>query len=152
MSNIVDIYGDKASGTCFLVTKNYKQYLVTAAHLFNSSHKSGDEVPIQLLIQNQLHSFNAKVYFHENRKVDIAIIKLSENVLQNLEIPDELVKYKDTLEKVFTGAGISMDSLPINISMEVFFFGFPLGNLGTEAFGIRFPLVKKAIISGWVKI
>lgn len=35
--------------------------------------------------------------------------------------------------------------------MDVFFYGFPLDNMGTEALGIKFPLVKKAILSGALK-
>lgn len=73
MANTFNLYGDKLTGTCFMVTKNGEQYFVTAAHLFEPSHKSGDVVPIQMVIQNQLQSFNATVYFHANRKVDIAV-------------------------------------------------------------------------------
>lgn len=150
-SSTFSLNGDKFSGTCFMVVKNDKQYFVTAAHLFDPSHKSGDLVPIQMLIQNKLQSFTAKVYFHENRKVDIAIIRLSENISQRIQLPDQFLKYKDTLQRLFEGNGVSMDSIRVNVATEVLFFGFPLGNLGTDAFGIKFPLVKRAMTSGLVQ-
>lgn len=62
-----------------------------------------------------------------------------------------MARYYNSPEKVYYGRGISLDSTPIAFGMDVFFYGFPLGNLGTEALGIKFPLVKKAIVSGWVK-
>jgi hypothetical protein len=150
MSSTFNLYGDRLTGTCFMLVKDGKQYFVTAAHLFKSSHKSGDVVPIQMVIQNQLQSFNATVYFHENRKVDIAVFTLSEKIMQNIELPEEYLKHKKKYQELFPGNGISTDSISTLAGIDVFFFGFPLGNLGTEFLGIKFPLVKKAIISGWV--
>ena len=151
MSNTYNIYGDKFTGTCFMVTKNGEQYFVTAAHLFEHSHRSGDEVSIQLVVQNELQSYHGRVYFHSDRKVDIAVLKLAETISQRAAIPDELTKYKDTLQNIFRGNGFSTDSVFVSIGTETYFLGFPLGNLGTEVFGIKYPLLKKAIISGWVK-
>ena len=150
MSKTFNLYGDKLTGTCFMVTKNENQYFVTAAHLFESSHRSGDEVAIQMVVQNVLQSYQAKIYFHSDRKVDLAVLKLSEQITQDPAIPDELMKYKDTIQKIFQGNGISTDTLWAPIGMEVYFLGFPLGNLGTEALGMKVPLLKQAIISGWV--
>ena len=149
MSKTFNLYGDKLTGTCFMVTKNENQYFVTAAHLFESSHRSGDEVAIQMVVQNVLQPYHARIYFHSDRKVDVAVLKLSEQITQYAEIPDELM-YKDTIQKIFQGNGISTDSLWVAIGMEVYFLGFPLGNLGTEVFGMKVPLLKQAIISGWV--
>lgn len=151
MINTFNIQGDKLTGTCFMVAKDGKQYFVTAAHLFESSHRSGDQVSLQMLIQNQWESFNAKVYFHHDRDVDIALIALSEKISQNIQLPEEYLKYNKPPEKVSIDNGISLDTTFVMIGMEVFFYGFPLGNLGTEVLGIKFPLVKKAIVSGWVK-
>lgn len=151
MSSTFNLYGDKLTGTCFMVKNNGEQYFVTAAHLFQASHRTGDRVAIQLVVQNQLQSYDAKVYFHSDRKVDVAVLRLSENIEQNAALPDELLKYKDTLQKVFRGNGIPMDTLFIATGLESYFFGFPLGNLGTEVFGMKFPLIKKAIVSGFVQ-
>jgi hypothetical protein len=151
MASTFNLYGDKATGTCFMVIKGEKQYFVTAAHLFASSRKSGDAVPIKMLIHNQLQAFDAKVYFHPNRDVDIALIKLSGDIIQNLELSEEFTQPNKPLVKAFKSTGISLDSLFLIPGMEVLFYGFPLGNLGTEALGIKFPLVKKAIVSGWVR-
>lgn len=73
MASTFSIQGDKLTGTCFLVTKDGTQYFVTAAHLFKESHKSGDLIPIMMFIQNQWQPFDAKIYFHPNRNVDIAM-------------------------------------------------------------------------------
>jgi len=91
MSNTFNLYGDKLTGTCFLVKNNGEQYFVTAAHLFQASHRTGDKVAIQLVVQNQLQSYDAKVYFHSDRKVDVAVLKLSEDIQQNAALPDELM-------------------------------------------------------------
>ena len=151
MASTFNLHGDQASGTCFLVTKDGKQYFVTAAHLFKPSHKSGYLVPIQMLIQNQLQSFTAEVYFHTNRNVDIALVKLPEKVSQKLQLPEEIIRYNEVFQKVFQGNGLSLDSTLIAFGMEVYFYGFPLGDLGTQVLGITYPLVKKAIVSGVVK-
>ena len=151
LSNTYNIYGDKLTGTCFMVTKGGEQYFVTAAHLFESSHRSGDDVSIQLVVQNELQSYHARIYYHPDRKVDIAVLRLAETITQSAAIPDELSKYKDTIQKIFRGSGFSTDSVFVSIGTETYFLGFPLGNLGTEVFGIKYPLLKKAIISGLVK-
>jgi hypothetical protein len=52
---------------------------------------------------------------------------------------------------VAQGTGISLDNTRLDFGSEVFFYGFPLTNLGTEIPGIKFPLVKKAVISGAIK-
>lgn len=54
------------------------------------------------------------------------------------------------MQKLLQVNGISTDGIFTLPAMEVFFFGFPLGNLGQEIFGMKLPLVKKAIISGWI--
>lgn len=68
-----------------------------------------------------------------------------------MRFPEELSKYNEFSEKLSQGEGISLDTTLIAFGMEVFFYGFPLENMGTEVLGIKFPLVKKAIMSGWVK-
>src|SRR5688500_13402164 len=86
-------------GNCFMINKDEKLYFVTAAHLFRTTDKSGDLVPIRILIQNQLQSFKANVYFHTDRNVYIALIKLPEKVSQNIKFS----------EQVSHGNGISLD-------------------------------------------
>lgn len=138
-------------GSSFMIKRNEEQFFITAAHLFSSTQQSGDAVLIQLFLQNQWQSFNAKVYFHPNRKIDIAVVKLAEKIAQTVYIPEELLKYRKLSEYTDRNLGISMDSTLVAFGMEVFFYGFPLGNLGTEALGIKFPLVKRAIVSGWLQ-
>ena len=150
MSSTFNLSGDKLTGTCFMVLRAGKQYFVTAAHLFESSHKSGDIVPVQMVVQNELQSFDAHIYFHANKNVDIAVFTLPEKITQNLTVPEEQEKYKEQLQEWYTSNGVSTDSIFITEGLNAYFFGFPLG-LGEEFFGVKFPLVKKAIISGWTK-
>jgi S1-C subfamily serine protease len=151
MANTFNIYGDKLTGSGFMVNVGGSQYFVTAAHLFAASHRSAENVSLQMVIQNQLQTYSGKIYFHSDRKVDIAVLKLSETIEQNLTLPEDAVKYSDTIKKVFRGDGFSLDNVFVAVGMESYFMGFPLGNLGTEVFGIKFPLVKKAILSGTVR-
>ena len=101
-----------------------------------------------MLIQNQLEPFDANVYFHTNRNVDIAIIKLSEKVSQVSENGTGKFKLSEIISQ---GDGISLDTTLVGFGIETFFYGFPLTNMGTEALGIKFPLVKNAVLSGMVK-
>ena len=141
MASTFNFQGDTLTGTCFMVNKDGKQYFVTAAHLFKSSHKSGDIIFIRMLIQNQWEPFDASVYFHEDENIDIALFKLPEKVFQNIKL----------VEKVSLGDGISLDTTLVGFGMHVLFYGFPLTNMGTEALGIKLPLVKEAVVSGQIK-
>lgn len=146
MASTFNFEGDTLAGaTCFMTVKDGKQYFVTAAHLFRSSDQSGEIVPVRLLIQNELRSFDAKVYFHPNRNVDVAVFKLAADVSQKLELPQGLQ------QDLAQAKGISLDSTFLVFGSPVFFYGFPLTNLGTQVLGIKFPLMKKAILSGWIQ-
>jgi len=59
MSSTFNLYGDKLTGTCFMVKSHGEQYFVTAAHLFQESHRTGDKVAIQMVVQNQLQGYEA---------------------------------------------------------------------------------------------
>lgn len=76
---------------------------------------------------------------------------LPEKIIQNITLPEEYAKDKKEYQKWFPGNGISIDSFFTTANLDVSFLGFPLGNLGTVFLGIKFPLVKKAVVSGWVK-
>jgi hypothetical protein len=131
MASTYNFQSDSLTGTCFMVSKDGNKYFISAAHLFKSSDKSSDIVPVQILINNQLKSFDAKVYFHPDKNVDIVVMKLPKDVSQ--------------------GNGISLDTTTVDFGSEVFFYGFPLSNLGTQVTEFKFPLVKKGIISGLIK-
>lgn len=135
MSSTFNLSGDKLTGTCFMIIKDAKQYFVTAAHLFGASHKSGDLVHVQIVVQNELQSFDAHVYFHANRNVDIAVVTFAEKITQHLTVPEEQAKYKEQLQERYAANGVSTDSIFITEGMDAYFFGYPLG-LGEEFFKI----------------
>lgn len=132
MASTFNFQGDTlGGGTCFLVNRNSRQYFVTAGHLFRAANKSGDVVPITMVIQSKPKYLEARVYFHEKRNIDIAVLVLPAKVEQQ-------------------GPGISLDSTFLMFGTEVLFYGFPLTNLGTDFTVIKLPLVKKAIVSGLI--
>ena len=132
MASTFNFEGDTLGGaTCFKIFHGSKQYFVTAAHLFKPNDKSGDIVPVRLLISGNLKDFDARVYFHKKRNIDVALIKLPDDVPQ--------------------GKGISLDSIHLSFGSPVFFYGYPLSNLGTQTPEIKFPIIKSAILSGVVK-
>jgi len=129
MLSTFNFQGDTlGGGTCFMIDTDSRQYFVTAAHLFKTSHKSGDKVTIQMVVQNELENLEAEVFFHPNKNVDIALMKLSQKVSQ--------------------GSGISLEARNVFFGDQVYFYGFPLTNMGTEAGGFKFPLIKTATVSG----
>jgi hypothetical protein len=133
MTSTFNFQGDTlGGGTCFLVKKNSRQYFVTAAHLFRTANKSGDIVPITMVIQSKPKYVEAKVYFHQKRNIDVAVMILPERIEQQ-------------------GGGISIDSTFVMFGTQVLFYGFPLTNLGTDFPEIKLPLVKGAIVSGIIK-
>lgn len=74
-----------------------------------------------MLIQNQLEPFDANVYFHTNRNVDIVIIKLSEKIIQVSENGTGKFKLSETITQ---GDEISLNSIVEGSGMETFFYGF----------------------------
>ena len=128
-----NIQGEAATGTCFkIVDASGNDLFFTAAHLFNKQRTSAEEVSVRMVIGTQVKTYQAKVFFHSNRNVDVAMLKLPEKVQQG------------------QGIKIKADTTGMFFADEVLFYGFPLSNYGTEAAGLKFPIVKKAIISGQI--
>jgi len=86
--------------------------LVRKGHL---PHKSGDFVPIQLFVQNQWQAFDAQIYFHTNRKVDVTIINLSQKISQRIEFPEEFRKRSKQPDTMTQQTGISLDSILVSL-------------------------------------
>lgn len=123
---------DTLAGTCFVIEFKNEYLLVTAKHLFKRNVKSGDSTNIQLLME-KVYSLKSKVYFHEKKLVDIAILRLQIN---------KSAKHLDILPK------------PNHITplgRECYFLGYPLNRLGTLYKGRTFPFVKRGIVSAWQK-
>jgi len=119
-------------GTCFLVIKNEKNYLVTARHLFSKS-KNGDTVNFSTQIDTEWNYNRLPIFLHRDKRVDIAIFPLTD---------------------VKGIPAILLDEPSTMVGGQGFFLGYPLGiyttvkNTATTVFRLRYPLVKVCNLSG----
>jgi len=119
-------------GTCFLVSINSNDYLITAKHLFLSTAISKTSVDIELFRNDGWIKFNPVLLLHDNPNIDIAVLDLKTNVQK---------------ENLF-----DVESKGVYISQDCFFLGFPFGlkmddKEGKLHNGFPIPFVKKGIIS-----
>jgi hypothetical protein len=119
-----------SGGTCFLVVSKHKHYFITARHLFSGNEK---KISFGIRHMNEWQQYAGTVYFHNNPKVDIAVI---------------VTNFRNDIDTAFT-----LENPNITIGQGGFFIGFPLGH-GSEDLtgqmnnGYPIPLVKKTILSG----
>jgi hypothetical protein len=130
LTTTFNIFTDTLSGTCFTTLNGKEEYVVTAKHLFRRKTKSGDSVLVKINVNKTETPFKAKIYFHTNPLVDIAIIKLPKTISQT-----ETLSLK------------SGDSY--FIGQECLFLGYPIFNIGSLTKTEKIPFVKKAIISAF---
>ena len=128
--NVFKITTDTGSGTCFAAKYNDRVYFFTAGHLFKSAVKSGDVVPVTINSKNVDRKLAAKIFFHQNRNIDIALIEIKENI------------HSDYLTDI---------RIENHLGQSVLFFGFPLSwKAGTPTPYGYMPIVKGGIISGFI--
>jgi hypothetical protein len=126
-------YGD-ATASCFLVSINKHDYLITAKHLFPNV-VSKTNLDVELLNNKGWNKINCKLLTHSNTGIDIAVLDLMTSAQPDNEFDLNEVGY--------------------SISQECFFLGYPFGlrmddKAGNMNSGFPLPFVKKAIISSWV--
>jgi|SRR5690554_339271 len=126
------LFYKKETGSSFVINFDKRQFLVSAKHIFKDCI-SGQKVDLTIINEHNAEiSIKSKIYFHKNELIDIAII------------PIDLI-CNDTLE--------IKDPNSAAIGQECLFLGFPLYDfLKTEHDIGSFALVKKAILSGRVKL
>lgn len=127
-------YGNN-TGTCFLVSIDSNDYLITAKHLFPPALPNKSAVDIEILRNNGWIKFKPNYLIHSNANIDIAVLDLKSN------------DQKDNL--------FDIGSKGYYLSQECFFLGFPFGlkmddNEGKMNNGFPLPFVKKAIISSFI--
>ena len=126
-------YGNSI-GTCFLVSIDSNDYLITAKHLFpNISYKT--TIVIEIFRNDGWLKFDATLLFHNNPNIDIAVLNLKSN---------------DQKENQF-----DIGSKNYYLSQECFFLGYPFGLKMDDKErkmnnGFPIPFVKKAIISSFI--
>jgi len=121
-----------SAGTGVLCSYNGKGYFVTAKHILDSSLKNGDLTKIIIDIGSEKISMSGNAFFHENDKIDIAVIKFKD------KLPSENERMK-----LIGGLGAITGQRTI-------FLGYPLG-FASIVNKRAVPLVKQAIISGAIE-
>jgi len=124
---------DLTRGTCFLIEVDNHEYLITAKHLFSSKLQNGDSTRISIYQENKVENLNVEFYIHNDTALDIAVLKLKKSI------------------KVMSPFSIEGN---VTLGQDIYFLGYPSFN-GNQFYtsgiiGIL-PLIKKGIISGWVK-
>ncbi len=124
--------GDEA-GTCFLIIHKGQQYWITAKHLFKAENFPNQTI-VRILNNEKLQDYNANIYYHENKDIDIAVMRFDK-------------------EYVGTVYDLGLSNLgELLLSQEMYFLGFPyclrIKNV-KENNGYPVPFVKKCILSGF---
>jgi S1-C subfamily serine protease len=123
-------------GSSFTIEHKGQQYLISAKHVIDSiKYKNGDFIVIQIYHDGKWKSLACQAYIHENKEVDIVVLKTSQ---------------------------VKFNKFPIKIGMhglylaqEVYFLGFPYGMFSEESDGevnqkFPIPFVKKGIFSALI--
>lgn len=132
VSSVFNIKYGNSTATGFLLSHNKELYLITAKHIFPNVSDS-QKINIELFADSQWVNIPVSVLLHNNKSVDIAILKTN-----------------DTASFSF----IDLSSITFMLGDEGFFLGFPFGLHSSDNFrlnkGFPVPLIKKAIFSGSV--
>ncbi|CAN5301982.1 hypothetical protein BH20ACI1_BH20ACI1_08680 [soil metagenome] len=127
-------YGSN-TGTCFLVSIDSNDYLITAKHLFPNTLSNKNDVEIEIFRKDGWLKLQSNYLTHFNPNIDVAVLDLKSN---------------DQKENLF-----DVGSKSYYLSQESFFLGFPFGlkmddTDGKLNNGFPIPFVKKAIISSFI--
>jgi hypothetical protein len=128
--------------TSFIIKFESKKYLITAKHIFSAFINSGSIVEFNLFLYNKWIKIEKKVFFHNNKNIDIAIIPLDYEISTHYCILGNIGN--NELQGLATG-------------QDVYFYGFPFNlscnyseNINSSSWpnDNHFPFIKRGIISG----
>jgi len=129
---------DNGTATGFFVKHKGLTYLITAKHVVDSINKvpktNGDTINLKAFQDSRWVPIHGKVYFHENKLIDIAVIKTPEIKL-------------DTVLFDLTVKGMAYGE-------QGYFLGFPFGlkaMIDNSNFRSPIPIVKGAILSSFYR-
>lgn len=127
---------NKGTATGFFVKYKNHTYLITAKHVVDSINKTrklnGDTINIKAFQNSQWIPISGRVYFNNNKKVDIAVINTPSIKL-------------DTINFDLTVKGMILGE-------NGYFLGFPFGGttmIDSANFNSPLPLVKGALLSSF---
>ncbi|MCY1720161.1 serine protease [Prolixibacteraceae bacterium Z1-6] len=112
--------------TGFFFNHNNESYIVTAKHLFDSNIPNGETQLFDFFYNDSWHSDQLKVYFHPNKYVDVAVIKINHYMQTGIIVSQGVI-----------------------LSQKLFILGFP-NNLRINAPKLSkkpFPVVKQGVLS-----
>jgi len=122
-------------GTCFLVSIENRDYLVTAKHIFpDCAHN--EKVNFEIFHETGWNRFEAVAKCHKNQIIDIVVLDIDKSDVKN--------------------QSFTLGNRNCSISQDCFFLGFPFGRKmdDSDAFaannGFPLPFVKKAVVSSMV--
>ena len=135
---------DGKSGTCFLISIDSNDYLITSKHLFDypfspTKHKdsllSNKHIDFEIYRNNNWLKYNATLLIDEKPNIDIAVLDLNAN------------NQKKNL--------FDIGSADCKLTQEYFFIGFPLtyikdGKEGAVKFAFPLQIIKRGIISAFI--
>ena len=117
-----------------MTTIDNRDYFITAKHLFSDTLTFNSEVEVEIWQNKVWSKVKGKLLFHENKKVDIAVIDIDRTNLNNNHF--------------------DLGTKGMYLSQECFFLGFPFGYKMDKQSdlnnGFPLPFIKKGIISAWI--
>jgi len=133
LQRVFEIKFGTGVGTCFLISVDSGDYLVTARHIFGSSPVHKSKIEFELLKEQKWIKSSAALMLNVNPKIDVAVLSLGTN--------DAKVN------------GFDIGGLGYFLSQDCYFLGFPYGlhpnnDIKPNA-GFPIPMIKKGIISSW---
>jgi hypothetical protein len=116
-----------STGSAFTLTKDKKQYLVSARHIVEN-YTGGESITIELFHEKQWKKLDVRLFMHDNMNIDIVVF----------ELPDFIAPAYDFT----TGSKIVF-------GQDLFFLGFPYGLHSDSDLNRSFPFafIKKATFS-----
>lgn len=135
LSQVYFIKAGANTGTCFAVSIEDNDYLVTAKHLFSDTLINKSKVNVSIFKDDRWINFDVVYLCHQNSNIDIAVLDLKSNDLK--------------------GNDFLIGGDEYYLSQDCFFLGFPFGmkmedNKAVMNRGFPLPFVKKGIISGFM--
>ncbi len=134
LQNVFHIKFDSRTASCFRISYDSSDCLVTARHLFPSSLPNNSRIEIETFGNGKWLKQQVTLLLHINTSIDIAVLKLdTNNQKQNL---------------------FEIDSKGFYLSQECFFLGYPFGLMMDDKdskfnSGFPVPFVKRGIISSF---
>jgi len=133
LQRVFEIKYGTGVGTCFLLSVDSIDYLITSRHIFGGSPIHKSKVEFELLKEKKWIKFPATLMLNVNSNIDIAVLSLGTNEAK--------------------GNGFDIGGLGYYLSQDCYFLGFPYGlhpnnDINPNA-GFPLPMIKKGIISSW---